>query len=83
MIRLRHRLRRGFRHVRAGWWQILQTAVAAGAAWVLANLILGHEEPPVFASIAAVISLGLVVGRRLRRTLALLIGVTFGIKWPT
>ena len=83
MIRLRHRLRMGFRHVRGGWWQILQTAVAAGAAWVLANLILGHEEPPVFASIAAVISLGLVVGRRLRRTLALLIGVTFGIKWPT
>src|SRR5919202_4270320 len=79
LIRLRHRLRIGFRHVRGGWWQILQTAVAAGAAWVLATLILGHEEPPVFASIAAVISLGLAVGRRLRRTLALLIGVAFGI----
>src|SRR5215204_6779576 len=77
--RLRHRSRIGFRHVRGGWWQILQTAVAAGIAWVLATLILGHEEPPVFASIAAVISLGLAVGRRLRRTVALLIGVAVGV----
>ncbi len=79
LARLRHRLRMGFVHVRGGWWQILQTAVAAGAAWVLATLILGHEEPPVFASIAAVISLGLAVGRRLRRTIALLIGVAVGV----
>jgi len=69
----------GFVHLRGGWWQILQTAVAAGAAWVLATLILGHEEPPVFASIAAVISLGLAVGRRLRRTVALLTGVAVGV----
>jgi hypothetical protein len=79
LARLRRRLRSGFSHVRGGWWQILQTAVAAGAAWVLANLILGHEEPPVFASIAAVISLGLAVGRRLRRTLGLLTGVLIGV----
>ncbi len=79
MALLRHRLRMGFVHVRNVWWQILQTAVAAGAAWVLASLILGPEEQPVFASIAAVISLGLAVGRRLRRTVALLIGVAFGV----
>jgi Fusaric acid resistance protein-like len=79
LARLRRRLRMGFVHVRGGWWQILQTAVAAGAAWVLASLILRHEEPPVFASIAAVISLGLAVGRRLRRTVALLAGVAFGV----
>src|ERR687894_261471 len=72
--RLRHRLRIGFRHVRGGWWQILQTAVAAGIGWVLATLILGHEEPPVFASIAAVISLGLARGRRPRRKGNLAIG---------
>ena len=79
LTRLRRRLRRGFAHVRGGWWQILQTAVAAGVAWVLANLILGHDEPPVFASIAAVISLGLAVGRRLRRTVGLLTGVAVGV----
>ncbi len=79
LARLHHHLRMGFVHVRGGWWQILQTAVAAGAAWVLASLILEQEEPPVFASIAAVISLGLAVGRRLRRTVALLIGVAVGV----
>src|SRR5918994_7344280 len=65
--RLRHRSRIGFRHVRGGWWQILQTAVAAGIAWVLATLILGHEEPPVFASIAAGFSFGFGGGGRPRR----------------
>src|SRR4051794_10570459 len=76
---LRRRLRMGSVHVRGGWWQILQTAVAAGVAWVMASLILQHEQPPVFASIAAVISLGLAVGRRFRRTVELLIGVAFGV----
>lgn len=79
LARLRHRLRMGFVHIRGGWWQILQTAIAASAAWILASLILQHEEPPVFASIAAVISLGLAVGQRVRRTIALLIGVAFGV----
>lgn len=79
LARLRHRLRMGLAHIRGGWWQILQTAIAAGAAWILASLILQLEEPPVFASIAAVISLGLAVGQRLRRTIALLIGVAFGV----
>jgi hypothetical protein len=79
LARLRHRLSMGFIHLRGGWWQILQTAVAAGAAWVLASVILQHDQPPVFASIAAVISLGLAVGQRVRRTIALLIGVAFGV----
>jgi hypothetical protein len=77
LTRFHHRLRMGFLHVRGGWWQILQTAVAAGAAWVLASLILQHEQPPVFASIAAVISLGLAVGQRVRRTITLMCGF-----WP-
>jgi hypothetical protein len=61
-----------------GWWQILQTAVAAGVAWFLAILILGHERPE-FAPIAAVISLGLAVGQRGRRVVELTIGVAFGV----
>src|SRR3954468_20535269 len=79
LARLRHRLSMGFIHLRGGWWQILQTAVAAGAAWVLPSVMLQHDQPPVFASIAAVISLGLAVGQRVRRTIALLIGVAFGV----
>ncbi|MBV9452852.1 MAG: FUSC family protein [Rubrobacter sp.] len=79
MAQLRYHLRMGFVHVRNVWWQILQTTAAASAAWVLATLLLGYEEPPVFASIVAVISLGLAVGQRGRRAVALLIGVALGV----
>ncbi len=58
--------------------QILQTAVAAGVAWFLAVLLLGHERP-TFAPIAAVISLGLAVGQRGRRAVELTLGVAFGV----
>jgi hypothetical protein len=76
-VRVRQRLRSSGRRLRSGWWQILQTAVAAGAAWVMAFLILGRERPD-FAPIAAVISLGLAVGERGRRTVELVFGVAFG-----
>jgi len=76
-VRVHHRLRSGIRRLRGGWWQIFQTAVAAGAAWFMAFLILGRERPD-FAPIAAVISLGLAVGERGRRTVELVLGVAFG-----
>ena len=38
-------------------WPILQTAIAAVAAWYLAKLLLS-ESRPVFAPIAAVICIG-------------------------
>jgi uncharacterized membrane protein YgaE (UPF0421/DUF939 family) len=75
---VRNRLRSGMHRLWGGWWQILQTAVAAGVAWFLAILILGHERPE-FAPIAAVISLGLAVGQRSRRVVELTIGVAFGV----
>ena len=46
---------------------ILQAAAAAGAAWALAHYVLGHAHP-FFAPIAATIVLGLVPGRRTRRS---------------
>src|ERR687890_1595423 len=76
--RVRHRLRSSFHRLRSVWWQILQTAVAAGVAWFLAVLILGHERP-TFAPIAAVIALGLAVGERARRVIELTLGVAFGV----
>jgi hypothetical protein len=76
--RVRHRLRSGIYRLRAGWWQILQTAVAAVVAWFLAVLILGHERP-AFAPIAAVISLGLAVGERNKRVVELTLGVALGV----
>ena len=71
-------LRGGTRRVRGSWWPILQTAVAASAAWYLADLILGHEQPFV-APIATVIALGATAGRRGRRAVEWFVGVAFGL----
>src|SRR5215210_2310190 len=77
-VRVRHRLRSGVLLLRGGWLQILQTAVAACAAWFLSVLLLGVERP-TFAPIAAVICLGLAVGERGRRAVELTLGVAFGV----
>ena len=77
-VRVRTRLRSGFLPVRGAWLQILQTAVAACAAWFLAVLILGVDRP-TFAPIAAVICLGLAVGERARRAVELTFGVAFSV----
>nr|WP_245537832.1 FUSC family protein [Tsukamurella paurometabola] len=57
---------------------ILQCALAAGLAWYIAKDVVGHVSP-FFAPIAAVISLGLSLNQRLRRSLELVGGVTVGI----
>jgi uncharacterized membrane protein YgaE (UPF0421/DUF939 family) len=57
---------------------ILQTAVAASAAWFIALELLGHDRP-FFAPISAVVTLGLTVGERRRRAVELAIGVAVGI----
>lgn len=75
---LRQRLRAGVRRVWSSWWPILQTAMAASAAWCLATLVLGHEQPFV-AAIAAVISLGATAGRGSRRATEWMLGVAFGL----
>src|SRR5215218_4141348 len=77
-VRVRHRLRSGTLLLRGGWLQILQTAVAACAAWFLSVLLLGVDRP-TFAPIAAVICLGLAVGERARRAIELTFGVAFGV----
>lgn len=57
---------------------IVQCAVAAGTAWALALHVVGHPQP-FFAPIAAVVSLGISLGQRMRRALELVIGVSIGI----
>ena len=59
-------------------WPILQTAGAAVAAWYLAKLIVA-EPRPVFAAIAAVVSLGATYGQRPERAIELVGGVVLGI----
>jgi uncharacterized membrane protein YgaE (UPF0421/DUF939 family) len=75
---LRRRLEVAFGRLRVEGLPILQTAVAAGVAWYLATLVLGHERP-FFAAIAAVISLGLAVGQEGRRAAELVFGVACGL----
>jgi uncharacterized membrane protein YgaE (UPF0421/DUF939 family) len=57
---------------------IVQTALAASLAWLAAREVLGHPRP-FFAPVAAVITLGLAVGRRRRRAVEMAIGVAVGI----
>jgi uncharacterized membrane protein YgaE (UPF0421/DUF939 family) len=66
------------RRVRPHLVAVLQTAVAAVAAWLLAVALLPAERP-AFASIAAIIVLGAAYGRRRRNAVELLGGVVLGI----
>ena len=75
---LRDFLGGGADRLRDRGWPVLQTAVAVGLAWYLASVIFGHEHP-VFASIAALISLGVAVGRQWKRAIQVILGVGSGI----
>jgi uncharacterized membrane protein YgaE (UPF0421/DUF939 family) len=67
----RHRLR-------ARALAIVQTAIAAFAAWELASLLV-PDTRPAFASIAAIISLGATHGQHRQRALQLAGGVVLGL----
>ena len=74
----RVRLRWTALRLRQRLWPIVQTAVAAVAAWYAAELLLS-DPAPVFASIAAVIALGTSIGQRAQRAAALIGGVVVGL----
>jgi uncharacterized membrane protein YgaE (UPF0421/DUF939 family) len=59
-------------------WHIAQCAVAAGVAWELAKVLLGHPQP-FFAPVAAIVSLGLSYRQRLRRVAEVTVGVALGV----
>ena len=68
---------------RVGRWRsraffIVQCAVTAGAAWWLAQQLLGHPMP-FFAPVASIICLGFTFGNRLRRGIEVSIGVALGV----
>lgn len=75
---IRRRLRAPATRLRGSALPIVQCALAAGLAWWVATGPVGHERP-FFAPIAAVVSLGLSLGSRLRRSVELVCGVTVGI----
>ncbi|SED51291.1 FUSC family protein [Ruania alba] len=72
------RVRRGWRRLRGDAWPILTGALAAGVAYGIAYWLVGHEIP-VFAAIAAWISLGFSADRHPRKVAELALGVTVGV----
>lgn len=77
-----HRGKRLARQRYARWsnkkWHVAQCAVAAGAAWFIAAHLL-HHQSPIFAPIAAVVSLGTSYSQRLRRVTEVTLGVALGV----
>ncbi len=76
LLPARHRLR-------ARGLAIVQTAVAAFAAWELASLLVPGDTRPAFASIAAIISLGATHGEHRQRAAQLVGGVVLGLTLAT
>lgn len=60
------------------WFLIAQTAVTAGLAWLVATALLGHAQP-FFAPVAAIVTLGVSYGQRMRRGIEIAIGVAVGV----
>ena len=75
---LRRAASRAAERVRPDAWRLLQQAVAATVAWVLASYVVDHREP-FFAPIAAVVALNAPLGERGGNALRLLEGVVIGI----
>jgi uncharacterized membrane protein YgaE (UPF0421/DUF939 family) len=76
--RLRRMFLAGIDRLRVNGWSVIQSAVAASAAYLLAVLVLGHERP-FFAAISAVVCLGVTLGQRARRAVEVVFGVAFGL----
>ena len=52
--------------------------MTAGLAWFVAHTVIGHQLP-FFAPVAAIITLGISFGQRLRRGVEVAIGVAVGV----
>ena len=70
--------RNGLAEISLRRWRILQVALSAGVAWLVATEVFGHDQA-FFAPISAVIVLGLTVRQRGRRAFELALGVAIGI----
>ncbi|MEV5409940.1 FUSC family protein [Thermopolyspora sp. NPDC052614] len=57
---------------------IVQCSLACAIAWILAKEVVGHPRP-FFAPIAVLICIGVASGRRLRRLVELVVGVSLGV----
>ena len=71
-------LRSGADELRSRVGAVALAATAGGVAWLLARELTGHPSP-VFAPVAAVLTLGLSAGRQVRRAVEIAVGVALGI----
>jgi uncharacterized membrane protein YgaE (UPF0421/DUF939 family) len=76
--RSRTSMRTRFERIRLAWRSLVQIALAATVAFLVATDVVGHDRP-FFAPIAAIITLGITVGQRGRRAAELALGVAVGI----
>ncbi|EFG74271.1 hypothetical protein HMPREF0591_5809 [Mycobacterium parascrofulaceum ATCC BAA-614] len=70
--------RAGSKRLRVVWFNLVQTATAAGLSWYLAHDVLAHPQP-FFAPIAAAVSLSTSNVLRAQRAVQMMVGVTLGI----
>ncbi|WP_203236676.1 FUSC family protein [Nocardia panacis] len=71
-------LRASWSRLRLSALPIVQCALGAALSWFVAHVVVGHPQP-FFAPTAAVVSIGLSFGARLRRSVELVVGVAVGI----
>jgi uncharacterized membrane protein YgaE (UPF0421/DUF939 family) len=64
--------------LRSKGWLVAQASIAAGVAWFLARDVFDHPTP-FFAPVAAVVTLGMSYGQRLRRVAEVTLGVAIGV----
>jgi uncharacterized membrane protein YgaE (UPF0421/DUF939 family) len=76
--RSRTSMRTRFDRLLVAWRSIVQAAVAATAAYLIATEVAGHSQA-FFAPVSAIITLGITVGQRGRRAVELALGVAVGI----
>ena len=57
---------------------VVQTALGAGLSWFVAAHLFGHRAP-LFAPVAAIVSIDLTLGQRLSRTIELIVGASVGV----
>lgn len=75
---VRNRVRMGTRRLRLNIGQVLQLTVAATGAYAFCMYVLGHSMP-FFAAVAAVVGIGPMLDRRLRRAMEIGTGAVLGV----
>jgi uncharacterized membrane protein YgaE (UPF0421/DUF939 family) len=57
---------------------LAQTGLAAGLSWFVAVHLFGHRAP-LFAPVAAIVSIDMTLGQRLHRAIELIVGASVGV----